>query len=178
MRDELFIILGDKRYKVNNSWAKFKHNESFGLISDVSIDSNNNVYVFQRTNPPLLVFNPIGELINCWGHGTFSDAHGIYLNKDDLVMLVDRDAHEIVTCDKDGKILFRMGKRNFLILILHLIIPPILLNLQMVIFMFQMDMEIQMSIVFHLMEHISFLGITRDQDQGNLQLLMQFGLII
>ena len=113
MRDELFIILGDKRYKVNNSWAKFKHNESFGLISDVSIDSNNNVYVFQRTNPPLLVFNPIGELINCWGHGTFSDAHGIYLNKDDLVMLVDRDAHEIVTCDKDGKILFRMGKRNF-----------------------------------------------------------------
>ena len=44
--------------------GKFKHNESFGLISDVSIDSNNNVYVFQRTNPPLLVFNPIGELIN------------------------------------------------------------------------------------------------------------------
>ena len=53
MRDELFIILGDKRYKVNNSWAKFKHNESFGLISDVSIDSNNNVYVFQRTNAPI-----------------------------------------------------------------------------------------------------------------------------
>ena len=42
MRDELFIILGKKRYKVNKSWAKFKHNESFGLISDVSIDSNNN----------------------------------------------------------------------------------------------------------------------------------------
>ena len=78
------------------------------------------------------------------------------LNKDDLVMLVDRDAHEIVTCDKMEKFFSVWVKGISLILILHLIIPPILLNLQMVIFMFQMDMEIQMSIVFHLMEHISF----------------------
>ena len=112
MRDELIVLMGEQRYKVDHSWAKFSHNECFGKISRLALDSSGNLYVFQRTNPPVLVFSNNGKRIDCWGEGVFADAHGIFINKDDLIMLVDRDGHEILACELSGKIRFRIGTRN------------------------------------------------------------------
>ena len=112
MRDGLIVVLGDNHYKVNHSWAKFNKNESFGIISNLAIDSNDNLYLFQRSDPPVLVFNNEGENVDSWGEGSFKDAHGIFINKDDLIFLVDRDAHQILACEITGKIRFRIGNKN------------------------------------------------------------------
>ena len=50
--------------------------EAFGLISRVTTDSRNRLYVFQRKDPAVLVFGPEGNFLHSWGSGQFKRAHG------------------------------------------------------------------------------------------------------
>jgi hypothetical protein len=51
--------------------------------TSVAVDSADNVFVFNRGNMPILVFDPEGQLINYWGNktpfdgtATFTDPYG------------------------------------------------------------------------------------------------------
>ena len=52
--------------------------------------------MFQRGDPPVIVFEPSGAFRGAWGEGRIADAHGICVSPDDRVFLVDRDAHQIL----------------------------------------------------------------------------------
>ena len=39
----------------------------FGFVSDLAIDSDGNLQVGQRSDPPILVFDPHGALLRTWG---------------------------------------------------------------------------------------------------------------
>ena len=99
MRDDLVVTLGGQTYAVECPWGALPDGQKFGPVSQLAVDSQDQVYVFQRSNPPVLVFDSDGTLVNSWGIGEFSDAHGIFINRDDLVLLVDRDAHQILACE-------------------------------------------------------------------------------
>ena len=94
MRDDLVVTMNGRDYAVECPWGTLPDGQVFGPVSQLAIDSNDRVYVFQRSNPPVLVFDSEGLLVDSWGEGEFSDAHGIFITTDDLVLLVDRDAHD------------------------------------------------------------------------------------
>ena len=112
MRDDLVVTLGGQTYAVECPWGTLPDGQTFGPVSQLAVDSQDRVYVFQRSNPPVLVFDPDGTLVDSWGEGEFSDAHGIFINRDDLVLLVDRDAHQILACETSGTVRFRLGQRH------------------------------------------------------------------
>ena len=112
MRDDLVVTLGGQSYAVECPWGALPDGQTFGPVSQLAVDSRDRVYVFQRANPPVLVFDPDGTLVDSWGEGQLSDAHGIFINRDDLVLLVDRDAHEILACETSGAVRFRLGQRH------------------------------------------------------------------
>jgi len=81
----------------------------FGVISSVAVDSASRVYVYQRADPPVVVFDAEGNYLSSWGKGQLGDAHGIFISRQDDVYLVDRDFHRVMRFDKDGRLLLSIG---------------------------------------------------------------------
>ena len=110
--DSLVVVLGDRRYHIERPWGVLPSDMEFGLISQLALDSEGCVYVFQRAEPPVLVFEPSGKFRAAWGHGRVADAHGIFISPEDRVFLVDRDAHQVLIFTVDGTLVGALGERN------------------------------------------------------------------
>jgi DNA-binding beta-propeller fold protein YncE len=102
---------GKYTYELIEHWAKLPAGETFGHASAVATDSHDQVYVFQRKDPPVLVFDRDGTYRRCWGIGAFADPHGIYI-ADDIVYLTDREDSVCLTYTLDGKPLQVLGERG------------------------------------------------------------------
>jgi peptidylglycine monooxygenase len=112
MDDGLVVALGDQRYRIERPWGRLPPGVGLGLVSQIAVDSANRVYVFQRGQPPVLVFAASGAFQRSLADGRIADAHGIAVAPDDRVFLVDRDAHQILIFTSDGVLLGTLGERH------------------------------------------------------------------
>ena len=62
---------------------------SFKEIGGVGVDRNDNVFVFNRGEHPMIVFDRDGNFLRSFGEGLFPRAHGIFIAPDDTVWLTD-----------------------------------------------------------------------------------------
>jgi DNA-binding beta-propeller fold protein YncE len=102
---------GSFTYRLIQDWAKLPPGETFGVVSAVATDSRDNVYVYQRKDPPVVVFDRDGNYLRCWGIGAITDPHGFYI-ANDIVYLTDRQDSVVLTFTLDGKPLQVIGKRG------------------------------------------------------------------
>jgi DNA-binding beta-propeller fold protein YncE len=102
---------GKYRYQLIEHWAKLPEGQAFGNTSAVATDSQDRVYVFQRKDPPVLVFDRDGTYVSGWGIGAFANPHGIYI-ANDVVYLTDREDSVCLTYTLDGRPLQVLGKRG------------------------------------------------------------------
>ena len=72
-------------------WAKLPHPMFFKEATSVAVDSNDNVYVFNRGDHPLMIFDRDGNFLETWGAGEFVRPHGITIDADDNLYLADDD---------------------------------------------------------------------------------------
>ena len=65
------MIVGNSRfkYRVNADWAKLPDGWSFKEVGGVGVDGNDNVYVFNRGEHPMMVFDRAGKFLRSWGEG-------------------------------------------------------------------------------------------------------------
>jgi DNA-binding beta-propeller fold protein YncE len=110
--DPLVVSLGDALYEVEAGWGRFVAEARLRELSHLAVDSHDNVYVFQRSDPPVIVLDRTGRFLRSWGSGRIKDAHGIYITAGDDVLLIDRDAHEVMRFDVHGRLDLVLGKRN------------------------------------------------------------------
>lgn len=118
--DRLFVRLGERRYRIERPWGRLPAGETLGQISHVGVDSRDNVYAVQRRDAvadpdprdPITVFSPNGEYLRAFGQAWVADAHGIFITPDDVVLVADRDAHQVCAFDHQGALLFTLGKRH------------------------------------------------------------------
>ncbi len=61
------IGTGDHVYQVVHSFGELPQGMTFGNTSHVATDSIDRVYVYQRQDPPILVFDTNGSLLNATG---------------------------------------------------------------------------------------------------------------
>ncbi len=114
MSDERYtVILGDRRYAIHRKWAK-PEGQGFGFLSDLMVDGAGHVHVAQRgMDQPVLVFDRDGRQIGAWGEGTLAEPHYINASADGGILVADRDAHQVLRFDKDGKVVQALGKRHW-----------------------------------------------------------------
>ena len=108
----LIIGTGDTSFEVVHPFGHLPQGWTYGNVSHVATDSKDRVYAFQRKDPPVLVFDSDGNFLTGWGSGVLFDAHGIFITTDDDVFLIDRDHHEILKFNAEGKVLMRIGRRE------------------------------------------------------------------
>ena len=97
-----------------NAWKQMPAGWVFGRVSAVSTDAQSNVYVLHRnTNiDPVVVFDANGNYLRSWGKGVIGDPHGIRVDRDNNVWVVDR-AGQIIKYTNDGsKALLTIGTKG------------------------------------------------------------------
>ena len=60
---------GEYRYELIRDFLKLPAGQSFGLVSQVAADAQDRICVFQRKNPPVVVFDREGKYLGAWGSG-------------------------------------------------------------------------------------------------------------
>lgn len=96
-------------YEVVVDWAKLPEGWTFHEVVDVAVDSEDRVYVFNRGEHPLMVFDREGNFLTAWGEGKFKRPHGITIGPDDMLYLADDDAHIIQKYTTEGELLMTIG---------------------------------------------------------------------
>jgi DNA-binding beta-propeller fold protein YncE len=104
-----FVVFGSQIYKVVRPFASWPSTLPIGIFSKGAVDSRGNLYVCQRADPPVIVFDREGKYVRSIGDGRNADSHGIWITPDDRVLLVDRDAHQLICYSPQGKELFTIG---------------------------------------------------------------------
>ena len=103
---------GKYTYDVIDNWGNLPEGWAFGLVSAPAVDSQDRVYVYQRKDPTVLVFDREGNYLNSWGSGSMVSPHGIFIDPDDVVYLTDRGAHVAMKYSLDGQLLQTLGTRD------------------------------------------------------------------
>ena len=64
---------GDYVYEKITDWPKMPKGQTMGVVSRVATDSQDRVYVFQRKDPPVVVFDRDGNYLGAWGTGAVKE---------------------------------------------------------------------------------------------------------
>jgi DNA-binding beta-propeller fold protein YncE len=99
---------GKYSYELISDFLKLPNGEKFGLVSRVATDSQDRVYVFQRKDPPVVVFDREGKYLGAWGSGEVTDPHGLKI-VDDVIYTTDRSDSVAKSFTLDGKVLLTLG---------------------------------------------------------------------
>ena len=102
---------GGYTYTLIENWAKLPAGETWGNTSSVATDSQERVYVFQRKDPPVMIFDRDGNYLNSWGISAITDPHGIFI-EDDIMYVTDRADSVALKFTLDGKALQVIGRRG------------------------------------------------------------------
>ncbi len=105
----LKIGTGDLCYEALAQWESLPDGWSFVEVAGVATDSRDQVYVFNRGEHPLVVFDRDGGFKTSWGEGQFQRPHGIFIGPDDAVFCTDDLDHTVRKFTPDGKLLLTLG---------------------------------------------------------------------
>ena len=100
---------GEHRYRVVENWAKLPDGWEFRDVAAVAVDSKDHVYVFNRGQHPMMVFDREGNFLRSWGEGLFGRAHGIHVDSDDTLYCTDDGDHTVRKMTLEGKVLMTIG---------------------------------------------------------------------
>jgi len=110
-------------FRLVENWAQLPDGLVWGQAIAVDMDTEGNLYAFHRCSsdtcigrpePPLLKFNPAGELVMSWGEGLFARPHGLDVDHEGNIWVTD-DRHEdgkgevIVKFSPEGEVLLTIG---------------------------------------------------------------------
>ena len=119
-------------YEPVPGWAKIPHGFWLREATSVAVDSQDRVYVFNRGNMPMLVFDADGHMIDHWGNDTphgdmdeivdpygvtrlvwrgvrFGWPHSVRVDPDDYLWLVDVHTHKLTKTDRSGTTVMTLG---------------------------------------------------------------------
>ena len=101
---------GNLIFEPVEGWEKLPDGWSFVDVAGVAVDSRDNVYVFNRGEHPVVVFDREGNFLRSWGEGIFTQrTHGIHVAPDDSVYCVDDALHTIQKFTPEGRLLTTLG---------------------------------------------------------------------
>lgn len=100
---------GKYTYEVAEGWGQLPEGWQWGWIPAVACDSQDRVYVYSRSEHPLIIFDREGHVLDTWGDDVLQDAHGIYIDADDNVYCVERDTHCIFKFNAQGELVMTLG---------------------------------------------------------------------
>jgi len=95
-----------------NEWAKLPTEWSFLDVGGLTVDSQDRVFIFNRSEHPVMVFDRNGNFLDSWGEGYFSRPHGSRFDLDGFLYCSDDTDHIVSKFTSDGTLLKVIGKKG------------------------------------------------------------------
>ena len=108
-RDDAVLGQGEWTYRMLDGWAQMPTGWIMGDVGGVAIDANDNVYVFNRGQHPMIVFDVDGNFLRSWGEGIFTRPHGVSIGADGLIYCTDDGDHTVRVFTPEGKVTLEIG---------------------------------------------------------------------
>jgi hypothetical protein len=106
------VMLGEGNFKYEVSgknWGNLPDDWVYKEATAVAVNSNDQVYVFNRGTHPMIIFDRSGDVDSYWGDGVFANPHGVTIGPDDEVYCIDNGDSTIRKFTSDGKLLLTLG---------------------------------------------------------------------
>ena len=104
------IGTGEFTYEVAADWGTLPPGYAWQEAAAVAVSPKDEVYVFNRGDHPVIVFDTNGRYLRDWGDpAMYPRAHGITFAPDGTLFLVDDDDHTVRKCTPEGKVIFTLG---------------------------------------------------------------------
>ena len=97
------------KFRVCEGWGRLPEGWRYVDVAGVATDSRNRVYVFNRGEHPIILFDEAGSLLGTWGEGCFRRPHGITIGPDDAIWCADDADHTLRKYTPDGNLLLTLG---------------------------------------------------------------------
>jgi DNA-binding beta-propeller fold protein YncE len=102
-------------YREDASWAKLPSGAKWGGVISIDPAANGDMWVFHRSDPPVLRFDPSGKVVKSFGEGMIVQAHGMTIDRDGNVWVTDAQlkdgkGNQVLKFSPDGKLLMSLGK--------------------------------------------------------------------
>ena len=92
------------RFEVCEGWGALPDGWRFVEVAGVATDSHDRVFVFNRGDHPIIVFDREGRFIGSWGEGLFVRPHGITIGPDGTVYCTDDLDHTVKKFTPEGEL--------------------------------------------------------------------------
>lgn len=109
------VTLGENGFEYLTSglnWGDLPDGWVYKEGTSVAIDSNDQVYVFNRGTCPMIVFDTDGKILRTWGEGIFKNPHGVTIAPDGSVFCVDNGDSTIRQFSPNGDLINTLGTPN------------------------------------------------------------------
>jgi sugar lactone lactonase YvrE len=102
-------------YRPVENWAQLPAGIQWGQVISVQPDAHGNLWVFHRSEPPILEFDASGKLLKSFGAGMFVQPHGLTIDRDGYLWATDSQAkdgkgQQVFKMSPEGKVLMTLGK--------------------------------------------------------------------
>jgi DNA-binding beta-propeller fold protein YncE len=109
------VEIGRDRYEVVDGFFQRPRGWTFVEVADVGVDGEDNVYVFNRGNHPVMIFDKDGRFLDAWGElgqNHFTFPHGLSVGRDGSVYTADSRDHTVRKWTGDGKPVLTLGSAH------------------------------------------------------------------
>ncbi len=96
-------------HRVVKDWAKLPEGWNLGETSGVSVDKNDNVWVFNRGPHPVIQFDKNGRMLQAWKEVPVTAAHGIKVDPSGNIWAIDVKGHTLFEFNPAGRIQMVIG---------------------------------------------------------------------
>ena len=110
MSQQVLIGGGDFVYKVIEKWESLPGGFYWRETAGVATDDQDNIYIFNRGDHPMIVLDRNGNFIKSWGEDIFTRPHGVSRGPDNTLYCTDDGDHTVRQCTLDGKVLLTLGR--------------------------------------------------------------------
>jgi sugar lactone lactonase YvrE len=102
-------------YREDAGWGKLPAGAKWAGVISVDPAPNGDIWVFHRSDPPLLRFDATGKVVKSFGEGLFVQAHGMTVDRDGNLWVTDAQikdgkGNQVFKFSPDGKLLMSLGK--------------------------------------------------------------------
>lgn len=102
-------VQGSPQYRAVPDWPQIPADVDFVEAIGVTVGTDGRLFVFNRGNPAVFMFQPDGTFIGTWGENCFVRPHGICAVGDSTLYLTDDLGHRVAQYTEDGEFLRNIG---------------------------------------------------------------------
>jgi DNA-binding beta-propeller fold protein YncE len=97
-------------YRAVVGWEQLPPGYTHPDVAAVAVNSKGRVYLFCRSEHPVMIYERDGRFVGSWGEGAFTmRTHGITIGPDDSVYCTDDPGHSVRKFTPEGKLLLTLG---------------------------------------------------------------------